>query len=401
MTTAAPEPKANMGRPEPRYDARLKVTGEARYPSDVPVAKPAFAYLVTSAIAKGGITAMDVGGARDVPGVLDIFTHENTSDLKDARFGGGSGTSIQKLGPDIAHDGQIIAMVVADTYEAAREAAYKVHVTYAPARPSATFGSEGASVEDATAAAHAMRKEIPRAGDAEGALAGADVAVDAEYATPTQHHNPMELFTTTCAWEGDKLTVYEPSQFVYGLKNGVAQRLGIDPDKVRVVSHYVGGAFGSRGSMTPRTALVAFAARKLNRPVKLVPTRDQGFTIATYRAETGTASGWARGATASSSPTATRDGRLRYGPTPTSLPAWTRAPTSTGSAPWRPRSTWFEPTATRRAICARRPSFPTSTRSKARWTSWPSSSAWIRSSCVASTIPRPIRSRASLIRAGR
>src|SRR5262245_39414701 len=110
--------------------------------------------------------------------------------------------------------------------------------------------------------------------------------VDAEYATPTQHHNPLELFTTTCVWEGDRLTVYEPSQFVHGLKNGIAQRLGIEPDKVHVVSRFVGGAFGSRGAMTPRTALVALAAKKLNRPVKLVPTRDQGFTIATYRAET-------------------------------------------------------------------------------------------------------------------
>ena len=65
-------------------------------------------------------------------------------------------------------------------------------------------------------------------------FAAADVTIDAEYATPTQHHNPIELFTTTCVWNDDKLTIYEPSQFVYGLKNGVAQQLGIDPDKVRV-----------------------------------------------------------------------------------------------------------------------------------------------------------------------
>jgi xanthine dehydrogenase YagR molybdenum-binding subunit len=286
MTTAAPEPKTNMGEPEPRYEARLKVTGEARYPSDVPVANPAFAFLVTSAIAKGTIASMNLDGARAVTGVLDIFTHENTKELKDGKFGGGSATSIQKLGPEIAHDGQIIAMVVADSYEGAREAAHKVKVAYMPTRPSATFGSEGVKVEDATAAANQMGKHIPHKDDAEAALAAADVVIDAEYATPTQHHNPMELFTTTCAWEGDRLTVYEPSQFVYGLKNGVAQRLGIEADKVHVVSHYVGGAFGSRGSMTPRTALVAFAAKKLNRPVKLVASRDQGFTIATYRAET-------------------------------------------------------------------------------------------------------------------
>src|SRR5215467_12555670 len=120
MTTAAPEPKANIGRPEPRYEARLKVTGEARYPSDVPVSNPAFAFLVTSGIAKGRLTRLDLEEARAVPGVLDILTHENTSELQNGRFGQGSATSIDRLGPEIAHDGQIIAVVLADSYEAAR-----------------------------------------------------------------------------------------------------------------------------------------------------------------------------------------------------------------------------------------------------------------------------------------
>jgi xanthine dehydrogenase YagR molybdenum-binding subunit len=285
MTVAAPEPKANMGQPVPRYDARLKVTGEARYASDVPVSNPAYAFLVTSSIAKGRLDKLDLAEARTVPGVLDILTQDNTSELSSGKFGRNASTSIDKLGPEIAHDGQIIAMVLADSYEAAREAAYKVKASYAAATPSASFGSDGLEVEDATTVSE-RHKKVPNKGDAEAALAGADVVVDAEYGTPTQHHNPIELFTTTCVWTGDKLTVYEPSQFVYGLKNGVAQRLGIDADKVHVVSHYVGGAFGARGSMTPRTALVALAARKLGRPVKLVATRDQGFTIATYRAET-------------------------------------------------------------------------------------------------------------------
>jgi xanthine dehydrogenase YagR molybdenum-binding subunit len=285
MTVAAPEPKSNMGRPEPRYDARLKVTGEARFPSDMPVSNVAFAYLVTCNIAKGRIERLDLTQARAVPGVLDILTHENTSELKPSDFNGGASTSIDKLGPDIAHDGQIIAMVVADSYEAAREAAYKVKAIYAVDMPSATFGSDGLKVEDATKVSERHSK-LPSKGDAEAALAAAEVVIDAEYATPTQHHNPLELFTTTCVWSGDRLTIHEPSQFVYGLKNGVAKRLGIEADKVHVISHFAGGAFGSKGGMTPRTALVALAARRLNRPVKLVPTRDQGFTIATYRAET-------------------------------------------------------------------------------------------------------------------
>ena len=282
---AAPAPKANMGAPVPRYDARLKVTGEAHYPSDEPVANPAFGVLVTSSIARGRIEKLDLDAARAVPGVLEILTYSNTSELNSTKFGEGSATSIENLGPDILQEGQIIAVVVADTFEAATEAAHSVKATYDSQQPSATFGSPGLKVENATKVSP-QHKHLPQAGDAAAAIAAADVTLEAEYGTPTQHHNPIELFTTTCEWNGDRLTVYEPSQFVYGLKNGVAQRLGIAPEKVRVVSHYVGGAFGSKGTMTPRTAMIALAAKRLNRPVKLVATRDQGFTIATYRAET-------------------------------------------------------------------------------------------------------------------
>ena len=111
MNRAAPEPKDNMGQPEPRIEARLKVTGEARYASDFPVSNPAFAFLVTSSIAKGSIQSIDLREAKSVPGVLEIFTHENTGELKKVKFGGGGGgasTSIQDLGPKILHDGQIV-----------------------------------------------------------------------------------------------------------------------------------------------------------------------------------------------------------------------------------------------------------------------------------------------------
>jgi xanthine dehydrogenase YagR molybdenum-binding subunit len=128
MNRAAPEPKANMGQPVTRIESRLKVTGEARYPSDMPVRNPAFAFLITSPIAKGKITGVDLKDAKAVPGVLEIYTHENTGDLRQLKYGangGGASTSIQDFGPKIQHDGQIVGMVVADTFEAAREAAYK------------------------------------------------------------------------------------------------------------------------------------------------------------------------------------------------------------------------------------------------------------------------------------
>ena len=96
----------------------------------------------------------------------------------------------------------------------------------------------------------------------------------------------MELFATQCVWKGDRLIVHEPSQYVDNVEFGLAQQLGIDPERIRVVSTYVGGAFGAKGFLTQRTALVAIAARRIGRPVELVATRQQGFTVSGYRAET-------------------------------------------------------------------------------------------------------------------
>ena len=289
MTTAAPEPKANMGQPIPRYDAVAKVTGKAEYAADMPLVRPVHAYLVTSAIARGRITAMELEDARKVRGVLDIITHENAPKLQEAKLfndGGYVSTTNQPLkSADIAEEGQIIGVVLAESYEAAREAAHRVRVSYAATAPSTTLDSPG--VTSAPAKGQVSRhKEDPHVGNFDKAFADSELQFEATYETPPQHHNPMELFATSCVWYGDRLTIYEPSQYVHGLKHGVAEQLGIDADNVRVVNSYVGGAFGSKGSMTPRTAIIASLARTLRRPVKLVATRDQGFNIATYRAET-------------------------------------------------------------------------------------------------------------------
>ena len=184
----------------------------------------------------------------------------------------------------VAYAGQPVAVVLANSFETATDAANRVVVTYVADPPSASFGSPGTVDQDL--ASQNKKHDDPKVGDFAAAFASAPVKVDTSYSTPTQHHNPIELFATQCAWNGAHLTVYEPSQNVYGIKNGLAAQLGIDPGLVRVVSPFIGGAFGSKGALTQRTALVAIAARRLGRPVKLVPTREQGFTIATYRAET-------------------------------------------------------------------------------------------------------------------
>ena len=289
MAEAAPRPGDNMGQPEPRYDARLKVTGEAKFAADFAVANPAHAMLVTSAIARGRIVGFDKAAAEAVPGLLMIMTHENRGRLGPFAFfgeGGESATARPPLADDrIAHDGDIVAMIVADTFEAAREAAHRLQVDVAEEPPVAGFDLPGVEIKPAADSGSQHESDVT-AGDADSAFAAAEVTLEAEYRTPTQHHNPIELFSTTCVWTGGDLTVYEPSQFVIGFQHGLARQLEIDPARIHVVSPFVDGAFGSKGSLTQRTALAALAAKRINRPVKLVVTRDQGFTVATYRAET-------------------------------------------------------------------------------------------------------------------
>ncbi len=278
---------AAMGKPRTRVDGRVKVTGQALYPSDIPLSNPAYAWLVVSAIAKGRIGALHLDEARSVPGVLDILTHENTTGNfrtppNPGGVSGGATTTLESK--QIWHDGQIIAVVVAETPENAREAAAKLRVDYVSETPAASFDSSGA-VEQPVSAAEKDHDD-PHVGDAEAAYARSDLKIDAQYSTPPQHHNPIELFDTTCIWQGGKLVIHEASQFVHGLRGAVARQLGMDAENVLIESRFVGGAFGSRGGATARTALVALAAKRVNRAVRLVPTRAQCFTIATFRAET-------------------------------------------------------------------------------------------------------------------
>jgi xanthine dehydrogenase YagR molybdenum-binding subunit len=287
MNEAAPLPQENMGAPLPRVDARLKVTGKAPYPADIAVNNLAHGLLVTSAIARGHLSALHLDEARAVPGVIDIITHESIQgELEKPEFGTSGSTSIGPLhDTKIWHDGQIIALVLAETIEAAREAAMRITAQYDEEKPSTSFGSEGTETVPAVGASKQFKEDV-KAGDFAAAFASAEVKIDAEYVMPTHHHNPIELFSTTAYWQGDELVVHEPSQNVYGWKVEIARQLKMSPDKVRVVSPYIGGAFGSKGPITPRTAIIALAARRLGRPVRCVVTRPQAFTTQTYRAET-------------------------------------------------------------------------------------------------------------------
>ena len=277
--------KAILGTPRTRVEAPSKVTGGALYETDVRLPGMAYAALVTAATI-GRIAEMRLASARASDGVLDILSFETCGEairlVAHVMAGGYANSTWRPLAsPDIAYPGQIVALVVAESLEAVLAGAALVEVAVEP-KPG-TFG-----MTDAREHLTALRPgfDDPRTGDFSSGLAAARAVVDAEYRTPVQHHNPMELFGTLCAWDGDHLTVHESARFVTGLQHGLAAQLGIPPDGIRVLSRLVGGHFGSRLGLSQHTALVALAARRLGRPVKLVPSRRDGFTIANHRPET-------------------------------------------------------------------------------------------------------------------
>lgn len=267
-----------------RLDGRLKVTGEARYAADFVVPNPLYAHLVTATIGRGRITGIDESAARTVPGVVEVYTHRNAPQLRAAGFfGAGAGQSQQSWRPladaNVHFYGEIVAMVVAETQLAAREAAAALSLSYESERPAATLDADGTQVEELPERGLAV-------GDVEAGLAAAPHTLSRTYETAANTHNAMELFATTAMWQGEELTTWVPSQWVKGFQMGLATELGIDPRRVRVLSPYVGGGFGGKGSLFTWTGLVAAAARALKRPVKLYVTRAQGFTVASFRAET-------------------------------------------------------------------------------------------------------------------
>ncbi len=283
MSTEILTPSIRIGASSARVDGRLKVTGGAQFPSDVRMSEPAFGVWVTSRIAKGVITGFDLTAAETTPGYIDTLTHFNTQGELKPSTNPLDGGVLTLDSPAICHSGQIIGLVLAETFEAAREAAAKINIQYVEEEATSGFGQVGVTeipVTEINPYAHS-----PVLGDAHAAYVAAPFKVEAVYETPTQHHNPLELFTITCEWIDGKLVIHEPGQFVLS-RQLMADTFGIATEDVRVISRFVGGGFGSKMSGSARTGIVALAAKRLNRPVKLVASRAQGFTIATYRAET-------------------------------------------------------------------------------------------------------------------
>jgi xanthine dehydrogenase YagR molybdenum-binding subunit len=275
-----------VGKALDRIDGPFKTTGTAPYAyehHDV-AAGQAYGYVVGAGIAKGRVTGMDTAAARRAPGVLAIVTTLDRPRLEKGQLN----TASLFGGPEIQHYHQAIGVVVAETFEQARDAAAKIRVNYARQAGRFDLAAEAPNaklVGGDSSEGSASRPE-DRVGDFEGAFASAPVKIDATYTTPDESHAMMEPHATTAAWEGDKLTVWTSNQMIAWSKRDLAKTLGIPAENVRLVSPFIGGGFGGKLFIRADVVLAALGAKAARRPVKLALTRPLVANNTTHRPAT-------------------------------------------------------------------------------------------------------------------
>jgi xanthine dehydrogenase YagR molybdenum-binding subunit len=256
--------ETSVGQPMSRVDGGLKVTGRATYAAEHNVPGLVYGVIVNSTVSRGTITAIKSDAAVSTPGVLRVL-----SDWSKVKLAYPTN--------QVNFFGQPLAVVVATTLEQAEHAASLVEVTYAPT-PAVT------GIDDPRAPSQpSQRSPDYSRGDPDGALRAAHTVVDQNYTIIRENHNPMELPSTIAQWDGDRLTLWDKTQWVQGEARSVATALGVPAANVRVVSPFVGGAFGSAGMTWPHQILTAFVAREMGRPVKLVLNRRQMYVGIGYR----------------------------------------------------------------------------------------------------------------------
>jgi xanthine dehydrogenase YagR molybdenum-binding subunit len=270
-----------VGAAMTRVEGREKVTGRAQYAFEHHLEGMAYAWIVQATVAKGAVRSVDADAALAVPGALAVLWHENAP-----RVASDDERELAVLQtPEVAYRGQIVAVAIADSLEAAREAADAVSVDYDAEPHDVVLTADHPKLykPDRVNPTYETDTEL---GDVDAALASSAFAVDATYTTPAQNNNPMEPHATVAAWRDGDLTLYESTQGAPMARDMVAKVLGLPPERVRVISHHVGGGFGAKGTPKPTAIAAALAAQAVGRPVKLAATRQQMFALTGYRTPT-------------------------------------------------------------------------------------------------------------------
>ncbi|MDX2675058.1 xanthine dehydrogenase family protein molybdopterin-binding subunit [Streptomyces sp. NY05-11A] len=274
------QPQSAVGAPLSRVDGRLKVTGQAKYAADHDIDGVVHAVVVDSTIGRGRITGIDTSAAGAQHGVLGVISHLDKPTLayRDNPGNRIPGRRLRVFQDDaVRFFGQPVAVVVATTLEAAQHAADLVEVSYDVEQPSTDLTRSPAVDGPAPFARPYAR------GDAKDALGSAGVRLEMTYRLARNHHNPMETQATIARWDADKLTLWDKTQHVIGTRNEIAAVFGIPQENVRVLSPFIGGAFGNALRAWPHVTIAALAAREIGRPVKLALTRRQMYFTVGYR----------------------------------------------------------------------------------------------------------------------
>jgi xanthine dehydrogenase YagR molybdenum-binding subunit len=270
-----------VGAAMTRVEGREKVTGRAQYAFEQHLEGMAYAWIVQATVAKGAVRSVDADAALAVPGAMAVLWHENAP-----RVASHDERELAVLQtPEVAYRGQIVAVAVADSLEAAREAAGAVSVGYDTEPHDVVLSADHPKLYKPDHVNPSYETDTEH-GDVEAALASSAFAVDATYTTPAQHNNPMEPHATVAAWRDGDVTLYESTQGAPMARDMVAKVLGLPPERVRVISHHVGGGFGAKGTPKPTAIAAALAAQAVARPVKLAATRQQMFALTGYRTPT-------------------------------------------------------------------------------------------------------------------
>ncbi|HWG57396.1 MAG TPA: xanthine dehydrogenase family protein molybdopterin-binding subunit [Gaiellaceae bacterium] len=242
-----------VGRPAERQDGAQRARGEARYTADVRLPGMLHAAVLRSPVAAARVRALDVAPALDQPGVHAAISFRDVSFLKD----------------EVGFPGAAVAAVCADTYAQARAAVEAIAVEWETGEPQLDAdeaAARGDLVDD---------ERTYTRGDAEAALAAAEVVAEAEYTTASVLHNSLETHQAVCVWEGDTLVVHVSTQFLWGVREEVAEAFDLPPDRVRVVCEFMGGGFGSKNGAGEYTLIAAELARRTGRPVACRLTRRE------------------------------------------------------------------------------------------------------------------------------
>jgi xanthine dehydrogenase YagR molybdenum-binding subunit len=257
-------PREVVGRRASRVTGPLRARGEARYTADLQLPGMLHAAVLRSPHARARVNRVDLSPALEGPGVRAVIGPGDSHVLVD----------------EAGYQGVAVAAVAADTFAQARAAVARIEVDWEVGEP---------LLDPDEAVRLGRLLEEPRRydrGDVDRALAEADVVVEAEYRTQTVLHNSMETHQAVCEWRGDTLDVYISTQFIWGIRDSVADQLGLPPDKVRVVCEFMGGGFGSKNGPDDYTFIAAELARRTGRPVRCALTRRQEHMAAGNRNST-------------------------------------------------------------------------------------------------------------------